>query len=37
VRKRELEVLGDELLDVRAANSVEVGDFDNLKDLEVVR
>lgn len=34
VRKRELEVLGEELLDVWSADLIGVGDFDDLEDLE---
>lgn len=36
VRERELEVLGEELLEVRAADEVGVGDLSNLEDLRVV-
>lgn len=33
VGERELEVLGEELLDVRTADEVLVGDLDDLQDL----
>jgi len=33
VRQRELEVLGEELLDVRAADVVGLGHLDDLQDL----
>jgi hypothetical protein len=33
MRNRELEIFCDELLDVWAADSVEIGDFDNLENL----
>jgi len=36
VRKRELEVLGEELLDVWAADVGVVGDLDNAEDLVVL-
>jgi hypothetical protein len=37
VGKRELEVLGEELLDVGAADGVGLLDLDNLEDLDAVR
>lgn len=37
VGQRELEVLGEELLDVRAADAVGVVDLDDLEDLHGVR
>ena len=36
VGQRELEVLLEELLDVGAANAVDVGDLHNLEDLRVI-
>ncbi len=35
MRKRELEVLGKELLDVRALDVVGLLEFDNLEDLNI--
>jgi hypothetical protein len=34
VRQREFEVLGDELLDVWAADGASIGDFDDLENLQ---
>ena len=37
MRKREFEVLGEELLDVWSLNVVALLEFNNLEDLEIVR